>query len=149
MSTFGVSALSGPLRGRSDGKSKLERLHQEAKEILEQKAKEIHDYNEVVSQAEEELAVLQEELRHKTQLASQYESANTVDRQDDNTELLEQLIEATTTPGALILDPFAGSGSTLVAAAKTGRQYIGIEIDEHYSQLAATRAAEHQKGATA
>ena len=91
MSTFGVSALSGPLRGRSDGKSKLERLHQEAKEILEQKAKEIHDYNEVVSQAEEELAVLQEELRHKTQLASQYESANTVDRQDDNTELLEQL----------------------------------------------------------
>ena len=64
-------------------------------------------------------------------------------------ELLEQLIEATTTPGALILDPFAGSGSTLVAAAKTGRQYIGIEIDEHYSQLAATRAAEHQKGATA
>ena len=64
-------------------------------------------------------------------------------------ELLEQLVEATTTPGALILDPFAGSGSTLVAAAKTGRQYIGIEIDEHYSQLAATRAAEHQKGATA
>ena len=64
-------------------------------------------------------------------------------------ELLEQLIEATTTPGALILDPFAGSGSTLVAAAKTGRQYIGIEIDEHYSQLAANRAAEHQKGATA
>lgn len=64
-------------------------------------------------------------------------------------ELLEQLIEATTTPGALILDPFAGSGSTLVAAAKTGRKYIGIEIDEHYSHLAATRAAEYQKGETA
>lgn len=64
-------------------------------------------------------------------------------------ELLEQLIEATTTPGALILDPFAGSGSTLAAAAKTGRKYIGIEIDEHYSHLAATRAAEYQKGETA
>ena len=63
--------------------------------------------------------------------------------------LLEQLIEATTIPGALILDPFAGSGSTLAAAAKTGRQYIGIEIDEQYSKLAATRAAEHhQKGET-
>lgn len=64
-------------------------------------------------------------------------------------ELLEQLIEATTIPGALILDPFAGSGSTLAAAAKTGRQYIGIEIDEQYSKLAATRADEHhQKGET-
>ena len=63
--------------------------------------------------------------------------------------LLEQLIEATTIPGALILDPFAGSGSTLAAAAKTGRQYIGIEIDEQYSKLAAARAAEHhQKGET-
>ena len=56
--------------------------------------------------------------------------------------LLEQLIEATTIPGALILDPFAGSGSTLAAAAKTGRQYIGIEIDEQYSKLAAARADE-------
>lgn len=64
-------------------------------------------------------------------------------------ELLEQLIEATTTPDALILDPFAGSGSTLVAAAKTGRQYIGIEIDEHYSQLAATRAARTRTATTA
>ena len=63
--------------------------------------------------------------------------------------LLEQLIEATTIPGALILDPFAGSGSTLAAAAKTGRQYIGIEIDEQYGKLAAARAAEHhQKGET-
>lgn len=63
--------------------------------------------------------------------------------------LLEKLIEATTEPGALILDPFAGSGSTLAAAAKTGRQYIGIELDPKYSQIAADRAAEHQKGATA
>lgn len=61
--------------------------------------------------------------------------------------LLEQLIEATTVPGALILDPFAGSGSTLVAATKKCRQYVGIEIDEQYSKLAAARAAEcHRKG---
>lgn len=56
-------------------------------------------------------------------------------------ELLEQLIVATTVPGALILDPFAGSGSTLVAAAKKCRQYVGIEIDEQYSKLAAARIA--------
>lgn len=61
--------------------------------------------------------------------------------------LLEQLIEATTVPGALILDPFAGSGSTLVAATKKCRQYVGIEIDEQYSKLTAARAAEcHRKG---
>lgn len=57
--------------------------------------------------------------------------------------LMEQLIEATTAPGELILDPFAGSGPTLVAAAKTGRRYIGIEIDEQYSKLATARVAEH------
>ena len=62
--------------------------------------------------------------------------------------LLERLIEATTEPGALILDPFAGSGSTLAAAAKTGRRYIGVEIDPKYSQIAADRAAKQQKGAT-
>ncbi len=62
--------------------------------------------------------------------------------------LLERLIEATTEPGALILDPFAGSGSTLAAAAKTGRQYIGIELDPKYSQIAADRAAEYLKGDT-
>ena len=56
-------------------------------------------------------------------------------------ELLDQLIVATTVRGALILDPFAGSGSTLVAAAKNCRQYVGIEIDEQYSKLAAARIA--------
>lgn len=63
-------------------------------------------------------------------------------------DLMAQLIEATTEPGALILDPFAGSGATLAAAAKTGRQYIGVEIDPQYSKIAADRAAEQQKGAT-
>ena len=61
-------------------------------------------------------------------------------------QLLERLVEATTNPGDLILDPFAGSGSTLAAAAKTGRDYIGIEIDPQYSEIAAQRASEHQKG---
>lgn len=55
-------------------------------------------------------------------------------------ELLQQLVEATTVPGALVLDPFAGSGSTLAAAAKTGRRYIGIEISQEYRDIAAERA---------
>lgn len=42
-------------------------------------------------------------------------------------------------PGALVLDPFMGSGSTGVACAKLGRKFIGIEIDEGYFDIAVER----------
>lgn len=60
-------------------------------------------------------------------------------------DLLRQLVEATTEPGALILDPFAGSGSTLTAAAMTGRQYIGVELDAEYHAIAQQRALDALK----
>lgn len=43
-------------------------------------------------------------------------------------------------PG-LVLDPYAGAGTTLLAAAATGRQAIGVEIEERYCELIATRCA--------
>lgn len=43
--------------------------------------------------------------------------------------LLRFLIEEASFPGALIFDPFAGSGSTLVAASQCGRRAIGVEIE--------------------
>jgi site-specific DNA-methyltransferase (adenine-specific) len=48
-------------------------------------------------------------------------------------------IKVSTLPGALVLDPFMGSGTTGVACAKLGRKFIGIEIDEGYFDIAVDR----------
>lgn len=45
-------------------------------------------------------------------------------------------------PNALVLDPFTGTGSALVAARDAGHRAIGIEIDERYCEIAARRAQE-------
>ncbi len=56
--------------------------------------------------------------------------------------LLTSLITSVTKPGDLILDPFAGSGSTLVAAKKTGRRFIGVELNDEYFEKAQRRIEE-------
>ena len=53
--------------------------------------------------------------------------------------LLEALIELCTIPGQLVLDPFMGSGSTAVAAARCGRRYVAIEQDRELCDLARER----------
>ncbi|QED23445.1 DNA-methyltransferase [Candidatus Deianiraea vastatrix] len=54
-------------------------------------------------------------------------------------ELLERIILASSKEGDVILDPFMGSGTTGVAAIKHKRQFIGIEMDEGYIELAKRR----------
>jgi site-specific DNA-methyltransferase (adenine-specific) len=49
------------------------------------------------------------------------------------------LILVSTEPGDLVLDIFAGSGTTLVAAKANGRRAIGIEVNEEYAEMAADR----------
>lgn len=56
--------------------------------------------------------------------------------------LMKFCVENGSPEGGIILDPFAGSGTTLVAAKMTGRNAIGIEISEEYAAVARRRIAD-------
>lgn len=58
--------------------------------------------------------------------------------------LLEYLIKTSTCENATILDCFMGSGSTGVACVNTNRDFIGIELDDHYFEVATGRINQAQ-----
>lgn len=61
------------------------------------------------------------------------------------TDLLEFLIKKSTNEGETIIDPFSGSGSTLVSAINTKRNFIGMESDWDYCEIANERIKQAQE----
>jgi adenine-specific DNA-methyltransferase len=60
-------------------------------------------------------------------------------------QLLQQLINLSTREGEIVFDPFAGAGSTLIAAAQAGRKYIGFEKDPRYHSIILDRLINLEK----
>ena len=56
--------------------------------------------------------------------------------------LIEDLVQTFSNPGDVVLDPFMGSGTTATAAIKTGRNYIGFELNPEYHAIALRRIAD-------
>jgi site-specific DNA-methyltransferase (adenine-specific) len=57
-------------------------------------------------------------------------------------DLLNRIILASTKEGDLVLDPFCGSSTTGVSAARLNRKYVGIELEDEYLQLSVERLKE-------
>lgn len=83
----------------------------------------------------------------------QSEGTRRVSRNDHPTvkplELMRWLIRMVTPPGGVVLDPFAGSGTTNCAAALEGVACVGVDRDEHYVSIARARVAwweQHPEG---
>lgn len=66
-------------------------------------------------------------------------SGNTLHPTQKPIEALLPLIRAFCPRGGVVLDPFCGSGSTLLAAHNTGRRYIGVELDQVHYRTACLR----------
>lgn len=62
------------------------------------------------------------------------------------TRLLDYLIKTYTNPGDLVLDSCMGSGSTGVACVETGREFVGMEMNHHYFEIAQQRVKRAQEG---
>lgn len=69
-------------------------------------------------------------------------SGNRAHPTEKSVRILTPLIETFSRPGELVLDPFSGSGSSLVAAAVLGRRYLGVELESHYCELSRKRLAD-------
>ena len=70
---------------------------------------------------------------------------NRAHKQQSPIQLLIRIILSSTRPGDVVLDPFAGSGTTLVVASQLNRKSIGIELDPYNVEIIRDRLAEERK----
>ena len=70
---------------------------------------------------------------------------NRAHKQQSPIQLLIRIILSSTSPGDVVLDPFAGSGTTLVVASQLNRKSIGIELDPCNAEIIRERLAEERK----
>jgi site-specific DNA-methyltransferase (adenine-specific) len=61
-------------------------------------------------------------------------------------QLLGRIVRCCSNPGDVVLDPFAGSGTTLAVAKKLGRQWLGFDLSADYVRQASSRVAAAQQG---
>lgn len=64
------------------------------------------------------------------------------------TFFLRRVLQASCPDGAVVLDPFAGSGTTGVAAVELGHSFIGVDVDAAYLALARARITAAASGLT-
>ena len=55
--------------------------------------------------------------------------------------LVERIVQASSRPGDLVVDPFLGSGTTAVVAQRLGRRFGGVDLNPDYVRLALKRLA--------
>jgi len=72
------------------------------------------------------------QLTYKSKELISRELLNTIQKPK---KLIERLVKASSNMGDLVLDPFAGAGTTLEVCLENGRNFIGIEINKHYVDL--------------
>jgi adenine-specific DNA-methyltransferase len=77
-----------------------------------------------------------------------YYTGNKLHPSEKSPDTLKPVIEAFSKPDDIVLDPFAGSGSTLVSARQTGRKVIGVELDATHAQTASDRVYQHRQQQT-
>ena len=53
--------------------------------------------------------------------------------------VLERILKSTSRAGDLVLDPFVGSGSTIIACEQMGRRCVAVELDPHYADVTIER----------
>jgi site-specific DNA-methyltransferase (adenine-specific) len=69
------------------------------------------------------------------------ENGNNLHDTEKNVDLMEVLINNSSKEGEIVLDPFMGIGSTGIAAVRNSREFIGIELDPKYYDIAVQRIA--------